>query len=90
MRWRHTRTRSWRPPSAAAAPTELLTTRFEHIPAELLAHELAAAASAPAAELLDDVRHVPQLDVPLEAAQLLLGATSTNPQPPSEKGQTPF
>jgi pimeloyl-ACP methyl ester carboxylesterase len=108
--------------------TELLTVRYEHIPAELLAHQALAGAvsDAPAmlaraertdwtldaeriacpvrivwgtedrllpwpsaAEryrrdwlphadwvVLDDVGHCPQLDVPLEAAELILGFTS--------------
>ena len=108
--------------------TELLTVRYEHIPAELLAHQVlgGAVAGAPAmlaaAEIadwtldaeriacpvrivwgtddrllpwpaaaeryrrdwlphadwvvLDDVGHSPQLDVPLETAELILGFTS--------------
>ena len=115
-------------PQGRRRATELLTVRFEHIPADLLAHELVAAASAPAAEalieealssvwtldparldcplrivwgtadrllpwpsaatrfrnqwlphadwvILEDVGHAPQLDVPLEAAELILGVT---------------
>ena len=115
-------------PEGRRRATELLTTRFEQIPAELLAHELVAAASAPAADaliesamsadwtldperigcpvrivwgtadrllpwpraaarfrtewlphadwvILDDVGHAPQLDVPLEAAELIGHAT---------------
>lgn len=109
--------------------TRHLTTRFEHIPVELLAHLMLSVASCPAAQplieqglradwsldaariacpvrivwgtddqllpwpraaaryrddwlphadwvVLDGVGHYPQLDVPLEAAQLVLGFTS--------------
>jgi pimeloyl-ACP methyl ester carboxylesterase len=109
--------------------TELLTTNFEHIPVELIAHQIVAIAVCPAADglidyalrhawsldaeeircpvrigwgsddkllpwpqaadryrrdwlphadwiVLDGVGHYPQLDVPLEAAQLILGQTA--------------
>jgi pimeloyl-ACP methyl ester carboxylesterase len=109
--------------------TRLVTTNFEHIPPELLAHQAAGAAACPAAHrlidhalgarwsvdagriacpvrviwgtadrllpwpraatryldewlphadwvVLDDVGHCPQLDVPLETGQLILGHTS--------------
>jgi pimeloyl-ACP methyl ester carboxylesterase len=109
--------------------TRLLVANFEHIPVELLAHQLLGVASCPAAErmidhalraewtveaeriacpvrivwgtedrllpwpraaaryrtawlphadwvVLDGVGHYPQLDVPLETAQLILGFTS--------------
>lgn len=108
--------------------TEFITTSFEHIPAELLAHQIQAAARCDALPLidyalregyrldaeaiacpvriawgtddkllpwpsaatrfrhdwlpradwveLDGVGHCPQLDVPLEAAQLILGVTA--------------
>jgi pimeloyl-ACP methyl ester carboxylesterase len=109
--------------------TRLITTNFEHIPAELIAHQMAGVASCDAAQplidhamregwrldaeritcpvrivwgtddvllpwpraaaryrddwlphadwvVLDGVGHCPQLDVPLEAAQLILGFTS--------------
>ena len=107
--------------------TQLTTTHFEHIPAELLAHQIVGAAACDARPLLgharrhgfdlaaeriacpvrvvwgtadqvlswptaaarfrdwlpqadwvvlDDVGHCPQLDVPLEAAQLILDFTS--------------
>jgi pimeloyl-ACP methyl ester carboxylesterase len=108
--------------------TQLITTNFEHIPAELLAHLMVGAAAAPAAPALiehalregwsidaeritcpvrivwgtadrllpwpaaaarfrtdwlphadwvelDGVGHCPQLDVPLETAELILGFT---------------
>jgi len=110
--------------------TSLVAERYEHIPAELLAHQMLAVATCPAADalldhalrsgwpldaeritcpvrivwgtadrltpwpaaaaryrngwlphadwvVLDDVGHAPQLDVPLETAQLILGFTST-------------
>ena len=116
-------------PEGRRRATQHLTTRFEHIPPELLAHQWQAVASCPAAHsliehglnadwtleaesiacpvrivwgtadallpwpqaavryredwlphadwvLLDDVGHYPQLDVPLEAAHLVLGFTS--------------
>jgi pimeloyl-ACP methyl ester carboxylesterase len=109
--------------------TRYITTNFEHIPAELLAHQMLGAASCPAFSalidrarregwrldgeritcparivwgtddrltrwpsaaaryrsewvphadwvVLDGVGHCPQLDVPVEAAQLILGFTS--------------
>jgi pimeloyl-ACP methyl ester carboxylesterase len=108
--------------------TELVTTNFEHIPADLLAHQMLAIADCGAAEplidaalregwtlytegitcpvrivwgtadkllpwpraaaryrtelpqadwvLLDGIGHSPQLDVPLEAAELILGFTA--------------
>jgi pimeloyl-ACP methyl ester carboxylesterase len=109
--------------------TRLLTVSYEHIPAELIAHQMLGAAAAPGAldlidyaleagwdleperiecpvriawgtadrllpwpaaaaryrdewlphadwVVLDDVGHCPQLDVPLEAAQLVLGVTA--------------
>jgi pimeloyl-ACP methyl ester carboxylesterase len=109
--------------------TELITTNFEHIPADLLAHQMLGIASCKAAGplienaltegwtleaekiacpvrivwgtadkllpwpqtaaryrtelphadwvLLDGIGHCPQLDVPAEAAQLIMGFTST-------------
>lgn len=115
-------------PEGRRRATELLTVNFEHIPPELLAHQLRAAAAATAAPALldhapdaswdldaeridcpvrivwgtedrllpwpsaaarfrqdwlphadwvelDGVGHCPQLDVPLETAQLILGFT---------------
>jgi pimeloyl-ACP methyl ester carboxylesterase len=115
-------------PAGRRRATQYLTTRFEHIPAELLAHQLLGAASSPGASALIDyglgaswtlaaeriacpvrivwgtddrllpwpaaalrfredwlphadwvelegVGHCPQLDVPLETAQLILGFT---------------
>jgi pimeloyl-ACP methyl ester carboxylesterase len=108
--------------------TQLITTNFEHIPADLLAHQMLCIASCTATEplienalregwtlnaaqitcpmrivwgsadkllpwpqaasryrtklaqadwvLLDGIGHSPQLDVPLEAAQLILGFTT--------------
>jgi pimeloyl-ACP methyl ester carboxylesterase len=109
--------------------TQLLSVSFEHIPAELIAHQLVGMASCPAADelidyalrkgwaldaervtcrvrivwgardevlpwpraaaryrdawlpqadwvLLEDVGHYPQLDVPLETSQLVLGFTA--------------
>ena len=108
--------------------TQLVTERFEHIPRDLIAHQIAGAAACPAATsmldhaldldwnldaqrvtcpvrivwgtadrllpwpsaaaryreglpradwvVLDGVGHCPQLDVPLEAAHLILGLTS--------------
>jgi pimeloyl-ACP methyl ester carboxylesterase len=109
--------------------TQVLSVNFEHIPAELIAHQLVGVASCPAADelieyalregwtldaeqitcpvrivwgardevlpwpraaaryrddslphadwvLLEDAGHYPQLDVPLEASQLVLGFTS--------------
>lgn len=114
--------------------TQMITTSFEHIPRELLAHQMLGVASCRAAEplletaaseawainasrvtcpvrivwgtadkllplpeaaaglrselpqadwvLLDGIGHCPQLDVPVEAAQLILGFTgSDGPQP---------
>jgi pimeloyl-ACP methyl ester carboxylesterase len=116
-------------PEGRRRATSLLTVNSEHIPAELLAHQLRAAAAAPSAlqliehgssrpwqldaehiacpvrivwgtedallpwpsaaaryandwlphadwVVLDGVGHAPQLDVPLETAQLILGHTS--------------
>jgi pimeloyl-ACP methyl ester carboxylesterase len=116
-------------PAGRRAATRYLSVNYEHIPAELLAHQLRGAAAAPAAlelidhartepwqldaervacpvrivwgtedallpwpsaaarfrrewlphadwVILDGVGHCPQLDVPLEAAQLILGHTS--------------
>jgi pimeloyl-ACP methyl ester carboxylesterase len=116
-------------PEGRRRATRLLTVNHEHIPAELLAHQLRAAAAAPGAlrlieharsrpwqldaehiacpvrivwgtadallpwpsaaaryandwlphadwVILDGVGHAPQLDVPLETAQLILGHTS--------------
>jgi pimeloyl-ACP methyl ester carboxylesterase len=72
--------------------TRLITTNFEHIPAELLAHQMLGTALCEAAPALIDnayrkgwsldwielegIGHCPQLDVPLETAQLILGFTS--------------
>jgi pimeloyl-ACP methyl ester carboxylesterase len=117
-----------------------VTERFEHIPADLLAHRIEAAAACRAAEamveeglhgswdldaaridvpvrivwgtadrllpwpsaavryrtqwlpqadwvVLDDVGHAPQLDVPLEAAELILGLTAG--WPPSRTRRAP-
>ena len=47
----------------ALAPAGAMTARFEHIPAHADWVEL------------DGVGHCPQLDVPLETAQLILGFT---------------
>jgi pimeloyl-ACP methyl ester carboxylesterase len=116
-------------PEGRRRATRYMTTNFEHIPAELLAHQMLAAASSPAGPALIDhalhgdwglraekitcpvrivwgtddrllpwpsaaarfrkdwlphadwvelegVGHCPQLDVPLETAQLILGFTS--------------
>ncbi len=116
-------------PAGRRRATQLLTTNFEHIPAELLAHQTMAIATCGAADqlidnglregwrvdperigcpvrivwgaddkllpwpaaaaryrtewlphadwiVLDGVGHCPQLDVPLEAAELILGFTS--------------
>jgi pimeloyl-ACP methyl ester carboxylesterase len=116
-------------PEGRRRATRLLTVNHEHIPAELLAHQLRAAAAAPRSPemleygrsrpwqldaehihcrvrviwgtedallpwpsaaaryrndwlphadwvILDGVGHYPQLDVPLETAQLILGHTS--------------
>jgi pimeloyl-ACP methyl ester carboxylesterase len=116
-------------PEARRRATSLITTSFEHIPAELLAHQLRAVAACEAAPamidhalraswhldaeritcpvrivwgtddqllpwpsaaarfqrewlphadwvVLDGVGHCPQLDVPLETAQLILGFTA--------------
>ncbi len=113
-------------PEGRRRATRLIATHFEHIPAELVAHQIAGVASCDAAQplidhamregwhldaqritcpvrivwgrddallpwpraaaryrddwlphadwvLLDGVGHCPQLDVPLEAAQLILG-----------------
>jgi pimeloyl-ACP methyl ester carboxylesterase len=113
-------------PEGRRRATRLIATNFEHIPAELVAHQIAGVASCDAAQplidhamregwhldaqritcpvrivwgrddallpwpraaaryrddwlphadwvLLDGVGHCPQLDVPLEAAQLILG-----------------
>lgn len=120
-------------PTGRRRATAYLTTRFEHIPAGLVAHQLRGAAACdgalslivlaerdgypldadrigcplrivwgtadrllpwPAAAathrasfpradwvVLDDVGHSPQLDVPLEAAQLILGLTAPPRQP---------
>ena len=117
-------------PAGRRRATQLLSVNFEHIPAELIAHQLLGVASCPAADeligyalregwaldaeritcpvrivwgardevlpwpraaaryrddwlphadwvLLDDVGHYPQLDVPLEVSQLVLGFTSS-------------
>jgi pimeloyl-ACP methyl ester carboxylesterase len=115
-------------PQGRRRATELITTNYEHIPPELLAHEMLGIAGCTAAEalienalqagwtldaeritcplrivwgtadkllpwpaaavgyrdelthadwvLLDGIGHSPQLDVPVEAAQLILGFTS--------------
>jgi pimeloyl-ACP methyl ester carboxylesterase len=115
-------------PQTRRQMTQLITTNFEHIPAELVAHQLLGMAGCTAAEplidaalrdgwtldaekvacpvrivwgtadkllpwpgaatryraalphadwvLLDGIGHCPQLDVPVEAAQLILGFTS--------------
>ncbi len=116
-------------PEGRRRATSLITTHFEHIPADLLAHQLRGAANCPAAGPLIDralhhdwsldaeriacpvrivwgtadrllpwpsaaaryrtdwlphadwvelegIGHCPQLDVPVEAAQLILGITS--------------
>jgi pimeloyl-ACP methyl ester carboxylesterase len=115
-------------PEGRRRATQYLTTRFEHIPAELLAHQLRGAARADAGRMiehalrsdwgldaeriacpvrivwgmedrllpwpsaaaryredwlphadwveLEGVGHAPQLDVPLETAQLILGVTA--------------
>ncbi len=112
--------------------TQLLATNFEHLPSDLLAHQMVGIATCRAAErlicaaerepwsldaeqvtcpvrivwgaadrllpwpraaarlrdklpnadlvILDDAGHSPQLDVPLEAAQLILGVTRTPPR----------
>ncbi len=121
------RRRSWPPPRGRRRATQYLTTNFEHIPAELLAHQLRGAAGCAAQPLIDQalrdrwsldaqriacpvrivwgtadrllpwppaavryrhewlphadwvelegIGHCPQLDVPLETSQLILGAT---------------
>jgi pimeloyl-ACP methyl ester carboxylesterase len=119
-------------PDGRRRATQLIATNYEHIPAELLAHQLLGVASCPAAGaaleyarrggwhleaekvtcpvrvvwgtadkllpwprtaaryrddwlphadwvLLDGVGHCPQLDVPLETAQLITGFTSPPP-----------
>jgi len=115
-------------PRGRRRATELITTNFEHIPSELLAHQMRGVTRCTAAEpltdiaaregwgltperitcpvrivwgtadkllrwpeasaryrtelpqadwiLLDGIGHSPQLDVPLEAAQLILGFTT--------------
>lgn len=115
-------------PAGRRRATELITTNFEHIPAELIAHQMLGIASCSGADalitsareerwtlspqritcpvrivwgtadrllpwpeaaahyqaelpqadwvLLDGIGHSPQLDVPLEAAQLILGFTT--------------
>jgi pimeloyl-ACP methyl ester carboxylesterase len=116
-------------PDGRRRATRLITSNFEHIPAELIAHQMAGVAGCDAAQpliehamregwhldvervtcpirivwgtedsllpwpraavryrndwlphadwvVLDGVGHCPQLDVPLEAAQLILGFTS--------------
>jgi pimeloyl-ACP methyl ester carboxylesterase len=115
-------------PQGRRRATQLITTSFEHIPADLLAHQMLGIASCKAAAplienafsegwkldtekitcpvrivwgtadkllswprtaaryrkdlpqadwvLLDGIGHCPQLDVPVEAAQLILGFTS--------------
>ena len=116
-------------PAGRRAATQYVTTSFEHIPADLLAHQLLGVAACTAGPalighalrhgwrlepelitcpvrivwgsadlllpwpraaarfrrdwlphadwvLLEGVGHCPQLDVPLEAAQLILGVTS--------------
>jgi pimeloyl-ACP methyl ester carboxylesterase len=115
-------------PEGRRRATQYLTTNFEHIPAELLAHQLRGAARADAARMvehglrsgwtlhaeritcrvrivwgtedrllpwpgaaaryreewlphadwveLEGIGHAPQLDVPLETAQLILGVTA--------------
>ena len=120
-------------PAGRRRATAYLTTRFEHIPAELVAHQIRGAAGCDAAlplielaerdgypldadriacplrivwgtadrllpwpaaaaahrasfphadwVVLDDVGHSPQLDVPVEAAQLVLGLTAPSDQP---------
>ncbi|MDX6474517.1 MAG: hypothetical protein QOH95_28 [Gaiellaceae bacterium] len=118
-------------PEGRRRATEYTTTNYEHIPADLLAHQICGAASCQAAPLiehalqagysleadkiacpvrvvwgtadrilpwpsaaaryraewlpyadwveLEGVGHCPQLDVPLEAAQLIVGFTSMHP-----------
>ncbi len=70
--------------------TESTTVAFEHILAEFLAHQVRGVAACDALAMidcdatgcrppiveLDDVGHAPQLDVPLEAAHLILDFTS--------------
>jgi pimeloyl-ACP methyl ester carboxylesterase len=68
--------------------TAFTTASFEHIPPELLAHHRLLPWPSTAARylhdwlphadwiVLDGVGHCPQLDVPLETAQLILGLTS--------------
>lgn len=117
-------------PEGRRRATQYITTNFEHIPVELLAHQLLGVASCPAAEpilehglraggwfldaekitcpvrivwgtadkllpwpkaaaryrhewlpqadwvLLDGIGHCPQLDIPLETAQIILGFTA--------------
>jgi pimeloyl-ACP methyl ester carboxylesterase len=97
-------------PEGRRRATHYITVNYEHIPAELLAHQLVGVATCDAARLiehavwgtedrllkwpsaaaryrdewlphadwieLEGVGHCPQLDVPLEAAQLILGLTA--------------
>jgi len=52
--------------------TEMITSSYEHIRAELIAHQLVGVARCHADWIeLDGVGHCPQLDVPLETAQLI-------------------
>jgi pimeloyl-ACP methyl ester carboxylesterase len=117
--------------------TRLITTNFEHIPAELLAHQLLGVARCDAAPLieyamregyrlepekitcpvrivwgtndkllpwpsaaarfrddwlpnadwveLDDIGHCPQLDIPLETSQLIIGFTAAHGRQPERE-----
>jgi hypothetical protein len=53
-------------PEGRRRATDLITTRFEHIPPDLIADWIE----------LDDIGHCPQLDAPLKTAQLILGFTT--------------
>jgi pimeloyl-ACP methyl ester carboxylesterase len=126
-------------PRGRRQATQLITTNFEHIPADLLAHQMLGMASCNAAGalienalregwtlsapritcplrivwgtadkllpwpqaaaryraelpqadwlLLDGIGHSPQLDVPLEAAQLILGFTTSSRSPGSDASE---
>jgi pimeloyl-ACP methyl ester carboxylesterase len=53
--------------------TQYITANFEHIPAELLAHQMRGVAGCEAAL---PIGHCPPLDIPLETAQLIVGFTA--------------
>jgi hypothetical protein len=65
-------------PEGRRRATQYTVTKFEHIPAEFLAHQMRGAAGCESAlALIDHAYRVGWEQIPLETAQLILGFTSS-------------